>query len=120
MKNVKRCIDLPTRLLPQLHVIIQLFLLYQNSMLLLASFYNGSNNFLADIEAKLRRIEEDPEGSGTTHLQKCIERVTSLATQAFEPLLERQVHYITLLWILHECIKAQVAICWNNCFFIFL
>ncbi|KAK4801667.1 hypothetical protein SAY86_022154 [Trapa natans] len=43
-----------------------------------------------DIESKLRRIEEDPEGAGTNHLQKCIQGVNSLATRAFEPLFERQ------------------------------
>ncbi|XP_031389496.1 exocyst complex component SEC5A-like isoform X2 [Punica granatum] len=43
-----------------------------------------------DIESKLRRIEEDPEGTGTTHLQKCIQGVNSLASRAFEPLFERQ------------------------------
>lgn len=48
-------------------------------------------NFFTDIESKLRRIEEDPEGTGTTHLQKCIQGVNSLATRAFEPLFERQV-----------------------------
>ncbi|XVE55161.1 hypothetical protein DITRI_Ditri03aG0137700 [Diplodiscus trichospermus] len=43
-----------------------------------------------DIESKLRRIEEDPEGSGTTHLFNCIQGVSSLAGLAFEPLFERQ------------------------------
>ncbi|XP_057966275.1 exocyst complex component SEC5A-like [Malania oleifera] len=43
-----------------------------------------------DIESKLRRIEEDPEGSGTSHLFNCIQEVSSLANRAFEPLFERQ------------------------------
>ncbi|KAK9270929.1 hypothetical protein L1049_026516 [Liquidambar formosana] len=43
-----------------------------------------------DIESKLRRIEEDPEGSGTSHLFNCIQGVSSLANRAFEPLFERQ------------------------------
>ena len=47
--------------------------------------------FLIDIEAKLKRIESDPEGSGTTHLFNCMKSVTSRATRAFEPLFERQV-----------------------------
>eukprot|EP00268_Persea_americana_P003171 TRINITY_DN10951_c1_g4_i1.p1 TRINITY_DN10951_c1_g4~~TRINITY_DN10951_c1_g4_i1.p1 ORF type:complete len:1087 (-),score=200.15 TRINITY_DN10951_c1_g4_i1:470-3730(-) len=44
-----------------------------------------------DIESKLRRIEEDPEGAGTAHLYNCIHNVSSLANRAFEPLFERQV-----------------------------
>lgn len=44
-----------------------------------------------DIESKLRRIEEDPEGSGTSHLFNCIQGVSSLANRAFQPLFERQV-----------------------------
>ncbi|OMO51052.1 putative Exocyst complex component, partial [Corchorus olitorius] len=43
-----------------------------------------------DIESKLKRIEEDPEGSGTTHLYNCMQGVSSLANRAFEPLFERQ------------------------------
>ncbi|KAF2563079.1 hypothetical protein F2Q70_00016281, partial [Brassica cretica] len=43
-----------------------------------------------DIESKLKRIEEDPEGSGTTHLFNCMKNVTSRANLAFEPLFERQ------------------------------
>ncbi|KAL8134432.1 hypothetical protein AgCh_009457 [Apium graveolens] len=43
-----------------------------------------------DIETKLTRIEEDPEGSGTTHLYNCIQGVSSVANRAFEPLFERQ------------------------------
>ncbi|KAL6125479.1 hypothetical protein ACLB2K_073536 [Fragaria x ananassa] len=44
-----------------------------------------------DIESKLKRIEEDPEGSGTAHLFKCMEGVSSLANRAFQHLFERQV-----------------------------
>ncbi|KAF6163401.1 hypothetical protein GIB67_029250 [Kingdonia uniflora] len=44
-----------------------------------------------DIESKLRRIEEDPEGAGTAHLYKNIQSVNSMANRAFEPLFERQV-----------------------------
>ncbi|KAL5558462.1 hypothetical protein UlMin_034673 [Ulmus minor] len=43
-----------------------------------------------DIESKLKRIEEDPEGSGTSHLFNCIQGVSSLANRAFQPLFERQ------------------------------
>ncbi|KAI3993207.1 hypothetical protein MKX01_009950 [Papaver californicum] len=44
-----------------------------------------------DIESKLKRIEEDPEGAGTAHLYSSIQSVSSLANRAFEPLFERQV-----------------------------
>ncbi|CAI9116547.1 OLC1v1017724C2 [Oldenlandia corymbosa var. corymbosa] len=43
-----------------------------------------------DIESKLKRIEDDPEGSGTTHLFNCIQGVNSIANRAFESLFERQ------------------------------
>jgi exocyst complex component 2 len=43
-----------------------------------------------DIESKLKRIEDDPDGSGTTHLFNCMKSVTSRANRAFEPLFERQ------------------------------
>ncbi|KAH0707601.1 hypothetical protein KY290_012113 [Solanum tuberosum] len=43
-----------------------------------------------DIESKLRRIEEDPEGSGTKHLYDCMQGVNSIANRAFESLFERQ------------------------------
>ncbi|KAK1300452.1 Exocyst complex component 2 [Acorus calamus] len=43
-----------------------------------------------DIESKLRRIEEDPEGAGTDHLFKATQNVNLLANRAFEPLFERQ------------------------------
>lgn len=43
-----------------------------------------------DIESKLKRIEEDPEGAGTMHLYNMIQRVSSHANRAFEPLFERQ------------------------------
>ncbi|XP_042492942.1 exocyst complex component SEC5B-like isoform X2 [Macadamia integrifolia] len=44
-----------------------------------------------DIDSKLKRIEEDPEGAGTAHLFNCMQNVNSLAHRAFEPLFERQV-----------------------------
>ncbi|CAA6663780.1 unnamed protein product [Spirodela intermedia] len=40
-----------------------------------------------DIESKLRQIEEDPEGSGTTHLCTAIQNTSLLANRAFQPLL---------------------------------
>ncbi|GAB2270641.1 Exocyst complex component S5A [Dionaea muscipula] len=43
-----------------------------------------------DIESKLKRIEEDPEGAGTAHLFNCIQGVSGLASHAFEQLFERQ------------------------------
>ncbi|XP_047980849.1 exocyst complex component SEC5B-like isoform X2 [Salvia hispanica] len=43
-----------------------------------------------DIESKLKRIEEDPDGAGTTHLFNSIKGVSSLAKRAFGPLFERQ------------------------------
>ncbi|KAG6592194.1 Exocyst complex component SEC5A [Cucurbita argyrosperma subsp. argyrosperma] len=43
-----------------------------------------------DIESKLRRIEEDPEGSGTLHLYNCIQGVSKQANRAFQSLFERQ------------------------------
>ncbi|XP_044475381.1 exocyst complex component SEC5A-like [Mangifera indica] len=43
-----------------------------------------------DIESKLKRIEEDPEGSGTAHLFKLMQGVSLQANRAFEPLFERQ------------------------------
>lgn len=52
---------------------------------------------IADIESKLKRIEEDPEGSGTLHLFNCIQGVTSIANRAFEQLFERQVGRLSIL-----------------------
>ncbi|KAL0365955.1 UNVERIFIED_CONTAM: Exocyst complex component SEC5B [Sesamum radiatum] len=43
-----------------------------------------------DIESKMKRIEEDPEGAGTVHLFNCIQGVCSVANRAFGPLFERQ------------------------------
>uniref|UniRef100_A0A2N9EBD5 Exocyst complex component SEC5 n=2 Tax=Fagus sylvatica TaxID=28930 RepID=A0A2N9EBD5_FAGSY len=43
-----------------------------------------------DIESKLKRIEEDPEGSGTSHLFNCIRGVSLQANRAFQSLFERQ------------------------------
>ncbi|XP_076944306.1 exocyst complex component SEC5A-like isoform X1 [Bidens hawaiensis] len=42
-----------------------------------------------DIESKLKRMEDDPEG-GSSHLDTCIQGINSMANRAFEPLLERQ------------------------------
>lgn len=54
-------------------------------------------NAFVDIESKLKRIEEDPEGSGTAHLFKLMQGVSSQANRAFEPLFERQVGEILIL-----------------------
>ncbi|KAL2324713.1 hypothetical protein Fmac_023771 [Flemingia macrophylla] len=43
-----------------------------------------------DIESKLRRIEDDPEGSGTSHLFEIIQGVSLQANRALKPLFERQ------------------------------
>ncbi|KAK7343812.1 hypothetical protein VNO77_12855 [Canavalia gladiata] len=43
-----------------------------------------------DIESKLRRIEDDPEGSGTSHLFNIIQGVSLQANRALKPLFERQ------------------------------
>ncbi|KAJ0026423.1 hypothetical protein Pint_07940 [Pistacia integerrima] len=43
-----------------------------------------------DIESKLKRIEDDPEGSGTSHLFNLMQGVSLQANRAFEPLFERQ------------------------------
>ncbi|AES68423.2 exocyst complex component sec5 [Medicago truncatula] len=43
-----------------------------------------------DIESKLRRIEDEPEGSGTSHLFNIIQGVSSQANYAFKPLFECQ------------------------------
>ena len=56
--------------------------------------------FVADIESKLKRIEEDPDGAGTTHLFNSIKGVSSLAKRAFGPLFERQVGRTQILkWL---------------------
>lgn len=57
------------------------------------------NSFI-DIESKLKRIEEDPEGSGTSHLFMLMQGVSSQANRAFEPLFERQVGEIVILYFL--------------------
>lgn len=76
-----------------------------HAILVLLSFVIGTFSlsmfFVVDIEAKLRRIEEDPEGSGTSHLFNCIEGVSSIANRAFGPLFERQVggvQFFSSLW----------------------
>ncbi|KAK2362660.1 exocyst complex component SEC5A [Trifolium repens] len=43
-----------------------------------------------DIESKLRRIEDDPEGAGTSHLFNIIQGVSLQANRALKPLFERQ------------------------------
>ncbi|KAJ1424917.1 Cullin repeat-like-containing domain superfamily [Sesbania bispinosa] len=43
-----------------------------------------------DIESKLRRIEDDPEGAGTSHLFDIIQDVSLQANRALKPLFERQ------------------------------
>ncbi|KAK7349788.1 hypothetical protein VNO77_07460 [Canavalia gladiata] len=43
-----------------------------------------------DIESKLRRIEDDPEGSGTSHLFNIIQGVSLQDNRALKPLFERQ------------------------------
>jgi exocyst complex component 2 len=43
-----------------------------------------------DIESKLRQIEEDPEGAGTSHLHSVTQKISGVANRAFEPLFERQ------------------------------
>ncbi|KHN00793.1 Exocyst complex component 2 [Glycine soja] len=43
-----------------------------------------------DIESKLRQIEDDPEGSGTSHLFNIIQEVSLQANRALKPLFERQ------------------------------
>jgi len=48
-------------------------------------------HFFPDIESKLRRIEDDPEGSGTSHLFNIIQEVSLQANRALKPLFERQV-----------------------------
>jgi hypothetical protein len=59
-------------------------------LMLLASLCN-TLSFLADIESKLRQIEEDPEGAGTAHLYAVTQKISGVANRAFEPLFERQV-----------------------------
>lgn len=43
-----------------------------------------------DIESKLRQIEDDPEGAGTSHLYSVTQKISGVANRAFEPLFERQ------------------------------
>ncbi|KAM0901101.1 hypothetical protein ACQ4PT_020200 [Festuca glaucescens] len=43
-----------------------------------------------DIESKLRQIEDDPEGAGTTHLYSVTQKISGVANRAFQPLFERQ------------------------------
>ena len=53
--------------------------------------------FFADIESKLRQIEEDPEGAGTAHLYSVTLKISGVANRAFEPLFERQVYKLSCL-----------------------
>ena len=48
-----------------------------------------NTQFYADIESKLRQIEEDPEGAGTAHLYSVTLKISGVANRAFEPLFER-------------------------------
>ena len=57
----------------------------------------GNLILVPDIESKLKRIEEDPEGSGTSHLFNCIRGVSLQANRAFQSLFERQVCNIQIL-----------------------
>lgn len=52
---------------------------------------------MADIESKLRQIEEDPEGAGTAHLYSVTQKISGVANRAFEPLFERQVYRLSFL-----------------------
>ncbi|XLU27577.1 hypothetical protein S245_063643, partial [Arachis hypogaea] len=54
----------------------------------------------SDIESKIRRIEDDPEGSGTSHLHSIIQGVNLQANRALKPLFERQDHLSYLEQIL--------------------
>jgi hypothetical protein len=54
-------------------------------------------SFCADIESKLRQIEEDPEGTGTTHLYAVTQKISGVANRAFEPLFERQVNGLSFV-----------------------
>ncbi|KAJ0786185.1 putative exocyst complex component EXOC2/Sec5 [Helianthus annuus] len=56
-----------------------------------------------DIESKLKRIEEDPEG-GSSYLETSIQGINSMANRAFEPLLERQVYNILDLKLWLRCL----------------
>lgn len=53
--------------------------------------------FSADIESKLRQIEDDPEGAGTSHLYSVTQKISGVANRAFEPLFERQVNQLNFL-----------------------
>jgi hypothetical protein len=54
-------------------------------------------HFFADIESKLRQIEEDPEGAGTAHLYSVTLKISGVANRAFEPLFKRQVYKLSCL-----------------------
>lgn len=65
--------------------------------MLCSLIYNCQWDSCVDIQSKLKRIEEDPEGAGTMHLYNIIQGVSSLATRAFEPLFERQVGKMNII-----------------------
>jgi exocyst complex component 2 len=56
-----------------------------------------------DIESKLRQIEEDPEGAGTSHLHSVTQKISGVANRAFEPLFER--HKLRRSDLSRECFK---------------
>lgn len=62
--------------------------------------------FFLDIESKLRRIEDDPEGSGTSHLYNIIQGVSLQANRALKPLFERQVAEGFVLVFFFFCVAA--------------
>lgn len=65
-------------------------------ILIFAPVFNTAS-FSADIESKLRQIEEDPEGAGTAHLYSVTQKISGVANRAFEPLFERQVYQLSFL-----------------------
>lgn len=67
-------------------------------------------SFSADIESKLRQIEEDPEGAGTAHLCSVTQKISGVANRAFEPLFERQVYRLSFLQSYFPFILIAIAI----------
>lgn len=67
---------------------------------------------MADIQSKLKQIEEDPEGAGTARLYKATQNISQVANRAFEPLLERQVKKAKI-----SCLKDSYPnfYVYNNC-----
>lgn len=68
-------------------------------------YFDVKHFFFPDIESKLRRIEDDPEGSGTSHLFSIIQGVSLQANRALKPLFERQVAEGLILDFLVAAIK---------------